>query len=129
MRINIPTNADDHIALAKAILAKHTALAAASPLAGIADIAKFGPQTTAADTANALAESLAKQAETATQNRDLALGQGGQLTPGSVRYFVTSARDILLGLNKGNEKKLGDWGFAVDDSPAPAKAKAKKLTT
>ena len=26
------------------------------------------------------------------------------MTPGSVRYFVTSARDILLGLNKGK------WG-------------------
>lgn len=39
------------------------------------------------------------------------------------RYFVTSARDILLGLNKGNEKKLGDWGFVVDDSPTPAKTK------
>ena len=44
-----------------------------------------------------------------------------------MRFVVTSARDILLGLNKGNEKKLGDWGFVVDDSPAPAKA--KKPTT
>jgi len=123
MRVNIPTKADDHITLAKAILAKHTALAAASPLNGITGIANLGSQTTAADTYNQSAKSLNKQAELATQNRDLALGQSGQLTPGTVRFFVTSARDILLGLNKGNEKKLGDWGFVVDDSPAPAKAK------
>ena len=123
MRITIPTNVDDHLTLAKAILAQHAALGPASPLNGIKDIATFGPQTKAADAANTLAKSLAKQAETAKQNRDLALGQSGQLTPGSVRFFVTSARDVLLGLNKGNEKKLGDWGFVVDDSPGPAKPK------
>jgi len=35
-------------------------------------------------------------------------------------------RDILQGIYKGNEQKLGDWGFEVDQSvkggatPAPA---------
>jgi hypothetical protein len=44
-------------------------------------------------------------------------------TAGTVAYFVRSARDILLGLNKGNEQKLGDWSFEVDQS-AQAKPKA-----
>ena len=33
-------------------------------------------------------------------------------------------RDALVGQFKGNEQKLGDWGFDVDFSPAPAKKKA-----
>lgn len=32
-------------------------------------------------------------------------------------------RDVPSGLDQGNEKKLGEWGFEVDDSPAPAKKK------
>ena len=127
MRIIVPANPDGLITLAKAISAKHTALGAASPLNAIQDIAKLAPQTVIAETNNASAKTLSKQAETATQARDVALGQDGQLTPGTVRYFVDSARDILAGANKGNEKKLGDWGFVVDDSPAPKKAPKKKL--
>lgn len=46
-----------------------------------------------------------------------------------MRFFAASARDILAGINKGNEKKLGDWGFVVDDTAAPAKAPIKKLNT
>ena len=79
MRVIVPGNPDDLITLAKAILAKHTTLGAASPLNGINGIANFGAQTTTADTNNTSAKSLTKQAETATQNRDLALGQSGQL--------------------------------------------------
>lgn len=41
--------------------------------------------------------------------------------PGTVAYYVRSARDVLADIHKGNEKKLGDWGFEVDDSPAPTK--------
>jgi hypothetical protein len=53
----------------------------------------------------------------------------GKVTPGTMRFFAASARDILAGINKGNEKKLGDWGFVVDDTAAPAKAPIKKLNT
>ncbi len=35
--------------------------------------------------------------------------------------MVTRVRDILLGVHRGNEQRLGDHGFTVDDSP-----KAKK---
>jgi hypothetical protein len=113
MRIVIPENPDDLVALAKAIEAKHTALGAASPLNGINNIASFGPLVTTADNNNQQAKSLSEQAKTATEARDNALGQRTQLTPGTVRYFVTAARDVLLGLNKGSEHKLGDWNFQV----------------
>jgi len=124
MRIIIPSNPGDLISLAQAVLAQHTKLGAASPLNGIDGIANFGPQVTAADTNNQMADSLYKQAETATEDRDIALGPNA-VTPGYVRYFVTSARDVLAGQNKGNEHKLTVWGFEVDSSPqATPEAKA-----
>jgi len=127
MRVNIPSNPDLLINLAKGILAQHTKLGAASPLNGIDGIAGFGAQVGAADTNNQQAAALYKQAETATEARDNALGPD-TTTPGSVRFFVTAARDVLAAINKGSEHKLGDWGFEVDASaqatPA-AKAAAK----
>jgi hypothetical protein len=87
MRINIPSNPGDLIALAKAIDAKHIALGAASPLNGINGIAGFGAQVTAADTNNQQADLLYKQAETATEARDNALGPD-TTTPGYVRFYV-----------------------------------------
>jgi enamine deaminase RidA (YjgF/YER057c/UK114 family) len=129
MRINIPGNPGLHIKLAKAILAKHTALGAASPLNGIEGIASLAAQVNAADTNNKLAEDLYKQAETATEARDKALGPTAD-TPGCVRFFVTSARDVLAGLNKGSEHKLGEWGFEVNapaSLPLAAKAAAKAV--
>lgn len=34
-------------------------------------------------------------------------------TPGTVYSTLTSVRDILLGLNRGQERKLAEWGFDV----------------
>ena len=124
MRINIPSNPANLIVLAKSVLAQHTKLGAASPLNGIDGIANFGAQVGAADTNNQLADTLYKQAETAIEGRDNALGPD-TTTPGCVRYFVTASRDLLAAQNKGNEHKLGDWGFEVDSSPQAA-AKAAK---
>ena len=127
MRINIPSNPSELIKLAIAIQAQHTKLGAASPLNGIEGIDGFGAKVTVADTNNKLADDLYKQAETATETRDKALGPNAT-TPGYVRFFVTSARDVLAGLNKGSEHKLGTWGFEVNASPQltpEAKAAAK----
>ena len=117
MRVIIPKNPDDLIGLAKSIGTKHTADGAGSPLANL-NTADFTAKTTAADTQNQLSAKMYRDAETATQNRDLALG-AGRITPGTVNYYVTAVRDILLGIYKGNEQKLGDWGFTVDQSSAP----------
>ena len=114
-RINIPKNPGDKIKLAKAIKTKHTAAGAASPLNGL-DMADFGNKTDTADTENQNADKFYKAAEKATQDRDLALG-GDNPPKGTVDWYLRAARDVLGGLNKGNEKKLGDWGFEVDDSP------------
>jgi len=34
-------------------------------------------------------------------------------------YCVKACRDVLSGVYKGNEQKLGDWGFDVDTSARP----------
>jgi len=127
MRIIIPTNVDQLIALAQAIQAKHEALGDASPLKNIKEIANLKTQTDLAAASNAQAKALSKQAQTATETRDNALG-ADTTNPGHVRFYVASARDILMGLNKGAEHNLGDWGFDViasvksSGTPTPATA-------
>lgn len=115
-RINVPKNTDQLIQLAKDIVARHTTDGAASPLGGL-DMADMNTKTNTADTENKKAGQSRRDAEKATQNRDIALGSGaGGAVKGTVEYYVKSVRDVLLGLNKGNEQRLGDWGFDVDTS-------------
>jgi hypothetical protein len=123
-RINIPSNPDDLIKLAQAIGKKHTTDGATSPLTAL-NMADMNTKTTTADTQNQSSAKLYRDAETATQNRDNALGD--KSTQGTVNCYVASVRDVLLGLYKGNEQKLGDWGFTVDQSAAPKVAKAAKV--
>lgn len=113
-RINIPRSPDELIALAKSIGTKHAADGAGSPLS-VLDMADMSAKTTTADTENGKAIKLRRDAETATQNRDNALGSENAIK-GTLNYYVRSARDMLQGLYKGNEQKLGDWGFEVDSS-------------
>jgi len=120
-RVNVPTNPDDLIALAQAIVTKHKADGAGSPLAAL-NMTEMDTKTIAADTQNKSAAQLYRDAEKATQDRDLALGSGNPVK-GSVLNYVRSVRDILSGINKGNEQALGDWGFEVDQSTAPASKK------
>lgn len=127
-RVNIPTNPDELIALSQSIVAKHTADAAGSPLAAL-NMTDMGVKTTAADTQNKASAKAYRDGELATQNRDIALGSD-KSTPSTVNYYVSSVRDMLLVLYKGNEQKLGDWGFTVDQSaqssskPAPQAKKS-----
>ena len=127
LRINIPTKPDKLIELAQAILLKNGDLGANSPLKTLR-ISDFQNLTVTADTKNKLSKNLYKQAERATEERDIALGHDGPLSANTVRFFVASARDLLSGIYKGNEQALGDWGFEVDTSPRPSAAKAKKGT-
>jgi len=126
-RVSIPSNPDDMIALSKSIGTKHAADGAGSPLTAL-DMADMGAKTTAADTQNQASVKFYRDAETATQNRDLALGTNDPVK-GTVLNYVRSVRDILSGIYKGNEQKLGDWGFDVVEqsaksgaTPAPATA-------
>ena len=116
-RVNIPSNVEKLILLSQAILAKHVALGAASPLSGL-KITDWTANTATADTQNKKAVQLRRDAETATQNRDNAISDNTD--PLGVEFNVKSARDILMALYKGSEQKLGDWGFDVDTSARPS---------
>ncbi len=117
-RVPLPQNFDEILELATNIQTKHLADDVNSPLR-ILDMAAFASKLTEGSTFNTQAKDLRRQSEEATETRNLTLGiKDGQLsdTPGSVRYYVTAARDVLQGLFRGQERKLGDWGFEVDSS-------------
>ena len=113
-RINIPKNPDQFVTLCKGIVAKHAQDGANSPLAGL-DMADMLAKTNEADTQNQLSAKLYRDAEQATQNRDLAIGADTPVK-GTLTFYVRATRDILGGLYKGNEQKLGDWTFDVNNS-------------
>ena len=117
--MEIPTNPDELVALLKVVLAKHIADGANSPLNAL-DMAAFENKTEEAKTQNTLSHQLRKDSETATESRDIALGIAkGQVssTEGTGLYYLKSIREVLLGLYKGKEHKLGDWGFSVHSAP------------
>lgn len=116
----IPTQAPEMIALAKLILTKHTLDGAGSVL-NVLNMADFSTKYTTADAQHALATKLSRDKETATRDRDTLLGiAAGQKisTAGTVRFYVASVRDVLLGVKKGSEQHLGDWGFDVQFNTA-----------
>ena len=115
MRVNIPKNPGQVIQLSQAIGVKHGTDGVDSPLKGL-DMPDMANKTDTADQENQNAARLYREGELATQNRDNALGTENPVK-GSVAYYVRAARDVLLGIYKGNEQKLGEWGFEVDYGP------------
>ena len=120
LRIDIPKNPDDCIALAAKVIAKHVADGATSPLAGLG-MAELATKNTTADQQNKQSKDLARQSQLCTENRDLALGPDTS-KEGTVRFYLNSIRDTLLGKYRGNPGQLGDWGFDVATTPKPKKA-------
>ena len=125
VRVDIPTNPQDLIALALKLQAQDTALGATSPLKGIKNWSNFAGLVATADAQQKQSDLLSEQAKTATEARDIALNHKGELRENTVRHFVVAARDLLVGQNKGNENALGDYGYNVANSPSAA-SQAKK---
>ena len=116
IRVNIPENAKGLIDLAKKIVKKHKTDSSNSLLSALS-MTDMESNNTIAEKKNVLAKKLNREAEAATKARNLALGKGKDqksTTPGTVLFYVTSIRDVLLGLFKGQEHKLRSWGFDVD---------------
>lgn len=126
--VDVPTNPDDLITLAEKILAKDTELGANSPFKNIKNWDKFAALNTTADSSNEDSKKHSRLSVEATQARDNVLGQTGQLKENTVRWFTTSARDVLLGLNKGQEQQLGEFGFEVTYGANGSTAKAQAKT-
>lgn len=126
VQIIIPTNADQLIALAKKVMQKHYEDGASSPLNSL-DWNVLNTRLYEAEMKLEEGRKLSRDKETATQARNLALGiEKGQnsKTPNTVQYLVKSVRDTLLGIFRGREQELGNWGFEVNTSANPPTPKA-----
>lgn len=122
LRVVVPRNSKELVRLITQVLEKHAADGAKSPLNGL-DMKAFAAQAKIASAALDKSEKLRKESEKAMEERNLSLGiaRGQRITEGTAIYFVTSVRDMLLGLYKGKEHQLTDWGFEVNTSPRTKK--------
>ena len=117
-RVVIPTNADIIATLGQNILQKHTADGASSILNDL-DMADFVEKANQVRHWQEEALRLRRDSEVPTEERNRLLGTGkGQTskTKGTVLYLISSVRDVLLGLHRGEEQQLGQWGFEVNKS-------------
>jgi len=106
---------DDLTKLGGSVLKKHLELAANSPLIGL-DMETFADKLNDGIAKRAEAKKLHEQAELLNQQAGISLGldrSQNAKSQGTVYSTLTSARDILLGLNRGQERKLAEWGFDV----------------
>ncbi len=120
-QVIIPRNADKLTKLVGKVLEKHTEDGAGSILS-VFDMAALATLNTAAAQKLTAGAKANRDKETATQNRNLALGiSKGQTsrTPRTVLFHVCSIRDTLLGIYRGREQSLGDWGYTVNFNSTP----------
>ena len=127
-KVEIPVHKPDELINSGGdVLKKHVQLGEKSPLNGL-DMATFERNLNDAIAKRAEAKKLHDQAELLNQQAGLSLGTDSSQntkTPGTVYSTLTSARDILLGTYKGQEKKLSEWGFDVVISDVPQSSKTK----
>jgi len=118
---------DELITLGDDIWKKHIELGEKSPLNGL-NMETFVDNLNVAKAKRADAKRLHDQAELLNQQAGLSLGTDStqnSKTTGTVYSTISSVRGILLGLYKGQEKKLSEWGFDVVISDVPQSTKAK----
>ena len=119
-RISIPQNINKKFDIADKVVAKHNADGNSSPLNQLTtcDWSKIIPAVEAAKNWHKQAEDFKKKMENAYRERDL-------LMP-IINDMLKHSRNYLKGLFPDNPKRLGGWGFEVDDTPPSArKHKAK----
>jgi hypothetical protein len=121
---------DDLIHIGESVLQKHIALGASSPLHAL-DMAVFEKNLADGKAKRAEAKRLHDEAEKLNQQAGLNLGTDktqNVATPGTVYSTLARARDILLGIHKGQEKNLNEWGFSVTISDVVMNGKAANPT-
>ncbi|MDI9364886.1 MAG: hypothetical protein QM541_08040 [Flavobacterium sp.] len=119
-RVMVSRNPEELLKLADKVYKKHVADGAASDLNNLdADTynwAKVGPTIAPCLQFHDLAERLKGEMEEAYRQRDALFASIDEHVKGSSAY--------LKGKYAKQPKKLGNWGFEVDDTPKAAKKKA-----
>lgn len=121
VQVVIPRNPEKLIKLGQAILKKHTDDGVDSILSSF-NMATMTTLVSEANTRNDQAAKANRDKEKATQNRNVALGTAkgqNRKTVGTATYIICSIRDILLGIYRGKEQTLGDWGYTVNFNTTP----------
>lgn len=119
VRIVIPRKIDIFLRLAKEIEKKYDDTLTDNPLQHFA-MAKFKEKMEIAKLNHDKAEDLSREKPLYYQNRNIALGiSPGQdsKTKGTILFFLTSIKVYLLGIYKGQEQMMGDWGYVINSSP------------
>lgn len=117
-QILIPRQADKLMQLAKFLIQKHYQDGSNSLLQSL-DWTNLESRLYEAEQKQKEAQAVSREKEKATQLRNIALGMDkGQTTKtaNTVHYIVRAVRDLLLGIHRGSEQMLGDWGFEVNFS-------------
>jgi hypothetical protein len=117
-RVTIPVNPGELIDLCVGIAAEHKEQGKDSPLS-ILDWEEISPIIAEADTLDDKIVNMSRELEKLTQRRKALIEKSDGLAD-----FARQSRDVLSGVYRNEMKKLGDFGFDVNDSP-----KAKKTTT
>lgn len=129
IRIEIPSNRPDElINLATKIEKKNAELGDKSPINSL-NMSGFSAALKIAKEKKEEARRLHEEAEKLNQEANLALGLDrtqNSKTTDTVLNIVTSARDILVGLNRGKEENLNTWGFKVVNGAAAKTSSAAK---
>ncbi|PZF73178.1 hypothetical protein [Taibaiella soli] len=110
-RIIITKNIPDNLELAKKIYDKHIIDSSDSLLNNLEDITwnEIGPLIDQCMQLHKKAEELKRQMEEAYRQRDLAYPK--------ISEAIQASKLYLKGRFARNPKKLGEWGFNVDDTP------------
>jgi len=111
VRIVIPTNVGELLHLANLVYKKHQADGKDSPLNALEDYKwdDIGPNLALAAAKHEEAEEYSRRAEQAYRERDRLMGD--------IKGLIQASRDLLKAIFKKSPKKLGEWGFEVNDTP------------
>jgi len=112
-RVVIPTDPKDLLELARKVSSKDDELGAQSVLRSMEGYnwPALTPTIGAALDKHDAAEGFKKQMEAAYRDRDNLLGP--------LDKAVRDSAAMLKAANPDNPKRLGDWGYEVDDTPPP----------
>jgi hypothetical protein len=110
-RVKLPVNPKEMLDLANLVLQKHTADGTTSLLSNLSgsDWSVTGPKIAVAIAKHLEAEDYKRKMEDAYRERDKDMPE--------VKEILSASAALLKAVYRQNPKKLGDWGFNVDDSP------------
>jgi len=113
MKISFPTTIDGWVKLGNLIFKKNEDPAPEEPIEQKnADVAKIGAFAESSKTKFAKASSLRREAESIHQEAVKELEE--------LEAEIRRTGNVLTGRYKGNKRKMGLWGFEVDEtSPSP----------